>query len=187
MSETILCLPGVEENDMVAPVVERAERRRPSDGVRIALIDNGKPKAHELLEYIAEELRARLPVASVELVSKSSAGVPIDADRAAAVAARSDMVIAALGDCGACSACSLHDAVQFEQLGLPSALIISDVFVGHIARFSETLGMPGYQPIVVPHPVSSKPDEWIRRLAREAADAVETQLVGTAQPLAAVR
>jgi hypothetical protein len=146
------------------------------EGAHLALIDNGKPQARELLELIAEELRGRLPIGSIEVVSKPSASVPIEAGEARALAERADLVITGLGDCGACSACSVHDAVQLEHLGVPATVVISDVFQGIVQAFSASLGAPGYHQIVVTHPISSKPLEHLRGEAARVADAAADQL-----------
>ena len=55
---------------------------------------------------------------------------------------------------------------------------ITDAFVGHVARFADNLGLPGYRTLVVAHPVSSKDDEHLRRLAAAIAPAAEAQLAG---------
>ncbi len=57
-----------------------AERRPLGDGARIVLIDNGKPKAKELISMIAEGLRTRFPIGSVDLFFKGSASRVIDED-----------------------------------------------------------------------------------------------------------
>jgi hypothetical protein len=146
--------------------------RQALDGARLVLIDNGKPNARELLSLLAEEL----PVASVEVVTKPAAGHPLEDDEAAAIAERADLAITGLGDCGACSACSLRDAVAFERLGVPATVVITDAFVGHVARFADALGLPGYPALVVPHPVSSKGHDHLARLAAGLADAAVAQL-----------
>jgi hypothetical protein len=157
----------------------RAERRPlPAEGARLVLIDNGKPKARELLAFLADELRARCAIREVEVVTKTAAGHPLEDERAAQIAPEADLVIAGLGDCGACSACSLRDAITFEKLGVPATVVITDAFVAHCARFADTLGIPGYHTLVVPHPVSSKSDEHLRRLAAGIADAAAAQLLG---------
>ena len=115
---------------------------------------------------IADGLRERFPVASVEVFNKGAASRVIDDDEIAAIAASSDAVIAGLGDCGACSACSLGDALKMEGAGVPSTVLISDVFIGHIASFSVAMGLPGYHTAVVPHPVSSKDDAAARGVRR---------------------
>jgi hypothetical protein len=142
------------------------------DGARLVLIDNGKPNARELLELLA----ALLPVAGVEVVTKAAAGHPLEDEEAAAIAPRADVAITGLGDCGACSACSLRDAVAFERLGVPATVVITDAFVGHVARFADALGLPGYPALVVPHPVSSKDHDHLARLAEGLAGAAAAHL-----------
>lgn len=80
------------------PKVLMANRSTLIEPVTITVIDNSKPHAKELLSYIAEGLRERLPIVEVIIHSKSSAGKPIDADEAEMLAARSHLVISGLGD-----------------------------------------------------------------------------------------
>jgi hypothetical protein len=177
MSTIELMVPEVPEE---APPTDlkMAPRRSFGDGARLTLIDNGKPKARELLLMIADGLRARFPIVNVEVFAKGSASRVIDDDEIAALAQSSDAVIAGLGDCGACSACSLGDALKMEGAGVPATVLISDVFVGHIASFSVSMGMPGYHTAVVPHPVSSKDDEQLAAYATSVVDVIASQLTG---------
>ena len=85
------------EDDQVEDFVH-APRSVPTDPFTLSIIDNGKPKAKQLLGELASLLEDRFPIADVELVSKSSAGKPLEADVAQSVAARSRMVITGLGD-----------------------------------------------------------------------------------------
>ena len=75
-----------------------APRTVPEEPFTLSIIDNGKPKAKQLLTEVASRLEDRLPIANVEVVSKPSAGKPLEADVAQSVAARSRMVITGLGD-----------------------------------------------------------------------------------------
>ena len=75
-----------------------AHRATVVEPVTITVIENSKPHAKELLTYLAEGVRERLPIAEVIIHSKSSAGKPIDADEAEMLAARSHLVISGLGD-----------------------------------------------------------------------------------------
>ena len=75
-----------------------APRVVPEEPFTLTIIDNGKPKAKQLLTEVASRLRDRFPIASVEVVSKASAGKPLEADVAQSVAARSRMVITGIGD-----------------------------------------------------------------------------------------
>ena len=175
MATVQLVNPTLAE-DPPPPGRHLAARRPLGPATRLTLVDNGKPRARELLSLIADGLRARSGLASVRIVSKGSASRVLDDLEVADIAATSDVVIAGLGDCGACSACSLADALRMEDVGVPATVLISDVFTGHIASFAVTMGMPGYHSAVVPHPVSSKDDEQLARFAAEVTEQIADQL-----------
>lgn len=88
--------PGADVASAVA--TELAPRRAVSEGARLALIDNSKPRALDLMSRIADRLRTRLPIGEVEVYTKPTAGAPIDADVARMLAVRSHLVISGLGD-----------------------------------------------------------------------------------------
>jgi len=96
MAEIELLLPTKAESK--PPATELAAREPVADGAVLTLVENGKPHARQLLQLIAEELRARLPIAKVEVFSKPSAAKPIDPGEARALAARSRLVITGVGD-----------------------------------------------------------------------------------------
>ncbi len=56
--------------------------------------------------------------------------------------------------------------------------MITEPFQGLAASFSETLGLPGYHNVQVPHPIASKDEDDLRELARKVIATVESQLVG---------
>lgn len=70
----------------------------------------------------------------------------------------------------------MHDAVQIEERGTPATLLITEPFQGLAAAFSETLGMPGYHTVTVPHPIASKDEDRLRELAARVTDTVVQQL-----------
>jgi hypothetical protein len=73
----------------------------------------------------------------------------------------------------------LHDAVQIEAHGVPAVLLITEPFWKIVESFAPTVGAPGYSSVVaVPHPVSSKGEDELRRLAESIVDEVERHLVG---------
>ncbi len=174
MSTVTVHRPDVE--DPPVEPVELAPRGRLPEGAHLLLVDNGKAKAKDLLLHLAHELEQRLPIGSIEVVSKPGAGYVIEDEQVAELAPRTDLVITGLGDCGACSACSLQDALMFERAGVPATLLITEVFIANVARFSESLGRPGYHSLVVPHPAATKSDEQLRGFAAAIADAAVEQL-----------
>ena len=96
MSSVTVLSPVYEEAQI--DEVAMATRQMPTEPVVIGVIDNAKNNAKELLTYVAEGLRDRLPVADIVVHSKSAAGKPIDADDAEMLAARSHLIISGLGD-----------------------------------------------------------------------------------------
>lgn len=177
MSRIELLVPVVRDEG--APEVGTiAPRGRLRPGSRLTLIDNGKPKARLLLQLIAAGLQDRLDLGEVVVHAKGSASRVISEAEAADIAASSDLVIAGLGDCGACSVCSVADALRMEVAGVPSTVVISDVFMGHVASFAASQGFAGYRTAAVPHPVSSKSEDRLAVVARAVVDDVAEQLAG---------
>jgi hypothetical protein len=107
------------------------------------LIDNSKPKATQLLAMISERLKARTQVGHVEMLSRGRAGRVLDDEEIAAIASSSDAVIAGLGDCGALVRLAVPAAIKIEIAGVPSTLLMTDVFLGAGAEFASTMRMPG--------------------------------------------
>lgn len=164
-------------SDPALPPAELATRRSPADGMRITLVNNGKPRTSELLTYMAEALGKHFPVTSVKLHSKPSAGSPLDDELADKIAASSDLVIAGLGDCGACSSCSLIDALMLEQRGVPASVVITDPFIDVCSRIASRMGCPEYRPVMIPHPAASRTDQWLREWAEKSVPVLMANLL----------
>lgn len=61
----------------------------------------------------------------------------------------------------------MHDAIELEARGVPTAVIVTSEFVREAKVQREALGMAGVVPVVIAHPLSSLTDQEIR--ARAAA------------------
>jgi hypothetical protein len=61
----------------------------------------------------------------------------------------------------------MHDAIELEARGVPTAVIVTSEFVREAKVQREALGMAGVVPVVIEHPLSSLTDDQIR--ARVAA------------------
>ncbi len=61
----------------------------------------------------------------------------------------------------------MHDAIELEARGVPTAVIVTSEFVREARVQREALGMTGVVPVVIEHPLSSLTDEEIA--ARAAA------------------
>jgi hypothetical protein len=96
MTTITVLVPEYEDDSVVQSA--RAARKPLDRPAVLTLIDNGKPKARELLGYVATELERVLPIERVDIHTKPTAAAPIDADTATRLAARSRLVVTGLGD-----------------------------------------------------------------------------------------
>lgn len=64
----------------------------------------------------------------------------------------------------------MHDAVELETLGRPTAVIVTDGFLheAHVQRAA--LGMEDLDPVVIRHPLSSISEEEIEARAASAVE-----------------
>jgi hypothetical protein len=85
-----------------APVPEAAvtaERRKAGkSGVRLGILDNSKGNADHLLRFIAEGVKAAVPVASVVMARKGSVSLPAPSDVLDRLTAEADFVVSAMAD-----------------------------------------------------------------------------------------
>ena len=54
---------------------------------------------------------------------------------------------------------------------------MTERFVSAAELMSRVLGMPGYEFMVIPHPISSAGDEALRRMAEATATRLQTMLL----------
>lgn len=67
-------------------------------GLRLGLLDNGKPNAALVLQTVATQLRAQHHLGEVATYTKSYFGTPVEEDRAKEIAQSCEAVIAGVGD-----------------------------------------------------------------------------------------
>jgi hypothetical protein len=161
-----------------------AARKARLEGLNLGILDNSKWNANKLLRGAAAALSDQIELAAVNYYVKThgfSSDAP--AEMITLIAQENDIVLTAIGDCGSCCSCCIRDAVALEDLGLPTAPIITTEFVNETRLTRAAVGMPDLRPVVIDHPVSSITDEEVA--ARVAAIAVQAQEVwlGTRQDI----
>src|SRR5207302_9305159 len=116
-------------------------------GLRISVLDNGKPNAGLVMARAAESLAARTG-ARVSLVTKkgpagrsANAAVPMAADVFDRVVAEADIVITGAADCGSCTAYSVQDAIELEKAGRPAVVVTTTRFEPVAATLSASFGL----------------------------------------------
>ena len=143
-----------------------AWRRRPSSlaGLRIAVLDNGKPNADVVMTAAAEALAART---GATVAARHEEGPPravgqrrhpVADDRFELVCAEADIVITGAADCGSCTAYSVFDAIALEKAGKPTVVVTTTKFRTVAETLSRSFGAPRH-----PAARAAPPDRRHRR------------------------
>ncbi len=73
----------------------------------------------------------------------------------------------------------MHDGIEMERLGVPTASIITHVFLNTAKAMTRMMGVPDYEFVVAQHPLSSLSDDECRERAESIAADVERILLGS--------
>lgn len=65
-----------------------------------------------------------------------------------------------------------------EKLGIPTASIVTHVFINTANAMTRMMGVPDFQYVVAQHPLSSLTDAEVRERAAQLAPEVERILLG---------
>lgn len=158
-----------------------ADRLSTLEGARVALIDNGKTNAGLLLNAIADRL-VSYGVKERHTFAKPWAGTPVDASVIEEIQQVADFAIAAVGDCGACSAGTASDGLILERNGIPTVAICTRPFVVTAKAMAKSYGAPDFEFVFTAHPIASLQDTAIAERANEIVKSVVRMI---AQPVAA--
>ena len=154
----------------------------PSDlaGKRVILRWNGKHNGDLLLDYLHSLLSRAFP--DTEFIKAyetdpALSGVSKDLPESEATARtllelRPDLVIAATGDCRACSAWLAIDQIQLERAGVPTLTILTQPFLKTFHNVRQNLRIGALHCVTVPHPVAIIRDEKVRAKVDEAFPAI---------------
>ncbi len=72
----------------------------------------------------------------------------------------------------------MHDAASLEELGVPTAVVITEAFVREAQVQRDALGIAALKPVVITHPLSTLSDEEIAARAKEALPQITKSLLG---------
>ena len=72
----------------------------------------------------------------------------------------------------------MHDGIEMEKLGIPTASIVTHVFVNTANAMTRMMGVPDFQYAVAPHPLSSLTEKEVKERAVRIAPEVERILLG---------
>ena len=145
-------------------------------GLRIAVLDNGKPNADVVMTRAAQTLAARTG-ATVSVVTEkgpqgmsANAAIPMAADRFELLMAQADVVITGAADCGSCTAYSVFDAITLEKAGKPAVVVTTTKFEPVAKTLSASFGLPETRLLVLNHPIGGTDEPTLHDWADAAAD-----------------
>jgi hypothetical protein len=165
------------DGEIGQPVTALAPAPVTLGGLRIAVLDNGKPNAALVMRRLAESLAKRVD-ATVSLVTKkgplgrsANAAIPCAPDVFDRVVREADVVITGTADCGSCTAYSVYDAIELEKVGKPSIVVTTTQFAPIAETMSEHFGLPDARRLVLPHPIGGTDEVTLTTWADDAVDA----------------
>jgi hypothetical protein len=136
-------------------------------GLRIAVLDNGKPNAGVVMTRIAETLASRVG-AKVTLVTKkgprgesANAAIPCAPDIFERVVKEADVVLTGAADCGSCTAYSVVDAIALEKAGKPAIVVTTTKFEPIAETLAAQFGLAEARLLVLPHPIGGTDRETL--------------------------
>jgi len=144
-------------------------------GVRIGVLDNGKPNAGLLLIRVGEQLAARTGATLTLVTTKGPGGnaaTPCTPPVVERLTQECDVALTGSADCGSCTSWSVHDTIQLEHLGIPTVVATTTGFVDLTRRVAAGFGLPEARIAVFPHPLGGTDDDTILAWADAGVDEV---------------
>jgi hypothetical protein len=144
-------------------------------GVRIGVLDNGKPNALLLLTRVGEQLAKRTGATLALVTDKGPGGnaaTPCTPEVMQRLTDQCDVALTGSADCGSCTSWSVHDTVQLEHLSIPTVVATTTDFTELTHKVAAGFGLPDARIAVFPHPLGGTPDDTIVAWADAAVDEV---------------
>lgn len=159
-------------------VASIAPRPKTLNGLRLGVLDNSKWNANKLLRGAAAALARTISFSGVTYYVKQSFSKDAEPELIIEVAANSDIVLTAIGDCGSCTSGCVRDAIALEKLGIPTACVVTAEFTRETELLRHALGMNELAPVIIKHPVSSITDAEIAERIEQIYTQAQTIWLG---------
>ncbi len=144
-------------------------------GVRLGLLDNGKPNSDRFLSLLAERFSADDAVLSRTL-RKPSIGRLAPVQLVEELVEACDLVVTGVGDCAGCCSCSVQDGIAVERRGVPTVVIVTTEFLTTARIASTAAGVPDYPFTVIDHPLGSLATSQLAQRADVAMAQIRARL-----------
>ena len=174
MSTTHLTVLDPTEVGAESNGAEFAELPRDLAGVRLGLLDNGKPNSDRFLAMLAERFVARGALLH-DTRRKPSIGRLAPADMLQELVGACDLIVTGVGDCAGCCSCSVQDGVAIERAGVPTVVVVTTEFLTTARLSARAAGIAGFPFVVIDHPLGSLTPQLLEQRADVAMDQVHTR------------
>lgn len=169
-------------NDVEPKRADLARRPASLSGLRVGLLDNGKPNSDRLLQHLGSALVTAQNLEISMVVRKPAIGRLAPSAIVDELVASCDVVVTGVGDCAGCCSCTIADAVVLEGRGIPVAAICTAEFVTAAALAATSAGAPGYEVAVLPHPFGSCTDTELAARADSVVERIAVLLTEASTP-----
>lgn len=172
MPELVVRNPVAEPSAQRHPLAPRADRL---DGLRLGLWWNKKVGGQVALEWFARELAEQSGVTAEKFYGRYPALPSFIKECAQA----SDIVIGSTGDCGSCTSTLIHDLIEIELTGVPTAGLVASSFIDDARETARVFGMPNLRLVEIPGPLTNLTRAEVEQVAANVFDDVIAALVRT--------
>ncbi|OGN90043.1 MAG: hypothetical protein A2158_06340 [Chloroflexi bacterium RBG_13_46_14] len=137
-------------------MVPMTSRLNTLEGKTIYIVDMNFPRTHQFWEEMQKLLSGRYPGTTWELRVKTGTYFNNDPDLWAEIKEKGDGVIIGIGQLDTCTPSVIIFCSILEQMGLPTAPVVTQAFPGLTRSFAYKKGMPGLRFTFVPHPFANR-------------------------------
>lgn len=161
----------------IAPALRLAEL----NGRKLGFLNNNKPNVPVLFDELSSQLGEQHGMIEALRVRKAQAPVRVSADDLRNLEQKCDAVILAVADCGSCTTWLVQDMLALEEVGIPTVLVASQVFVNLATAEALANGLPSISMIEVPHPFDVPNASDVVDLARKIIPEVTNLLLASSR------
>jgi hypothetical protein len=154
-----------------------APRPQSLKGLRIGLVDNTKFNSDGILKRVGDILVSKYGAASHKIYRKRWPSVPAHEEILQDIQENCDVMVAGVGDCGSCSSGTVLDGILLEMRNIPSASIVTHLFINTSKAMSKQWGDPQYPFLVMEHPIANLSEEELQKRAEHIAPKVAELLL----------
>lgn len=124
---------------------------------KVGMLANGFPDADKYLEKQAAALARLWPDTSFRIDKKANfdqLNIGVQEPLLSELVDDCDAIIIAWGHCGSCTSGIVRDAIAFAKRGIPSVMLVCDVFWEYSGWMGTALGMSELPKVRLPFPIS---------------------------------